>query len=279
MMFETLSKINARPAIWSCYTADKLWNDQYTSTQMLQYHLNPDLAVASRQHTFIDSSVAWLKRHFDLTSKSKVCDFGCGPGLYTSRLAEIGCKVTGIDFSEHSIGYAKEQAAQNGHNIHYLNQNYLEFVPTENYDLVTMIMCDFCALNPQQRQEMLTKMAKMLKDDGAVVLDVYTHQGYYEREEVAEYGFRSLHGFWSPNDYYGFQNTFKYDDEHVVLDKYSNFEAEREWVVYNWLQYFDLPTLTAEVQAAGLRVAEIYADVSGSPHNGEGSEMAVVLKR
>lgn len=278
-MFEKLSKINARPAVWSRYTAEKLWNDEYTSTQMLQYHLNPDLAVASRRHSFIDSSVDWMARHFNLTSKSKVCDFGCGPGLYTSRISELGCAVTGIDFSKHSIGYAKEQAEMNGHNIQYLNQNYLEFVPTNLYDLVIMIMCDFCALNPQQRQVMLSKMATMLSEDGAVVLDVYTNKGYAEREELVEYGFRSLHGFWSPNDYYSFQNTFKYDDDYVVLDKYSLFEKKREWEVYNWLQYFDLPTLKAEVEAAGLRVTEVYADVSGTPQNGGDSEMAVVIRR
>jgi 2-polyprenyl-3-methyl-5-hydroxy-6-metoxy-1,4-benzoquinol methylase len=34
---------------------------------------------------------------------TEIADFGCGPGLYTEKLAERGATVTGIDFSENSI--------------------------------------------------------------------------------------------------------------------------------------------------------------------------------
>jgi 2-polyprenyl-3-methyl-5-hydroxy-6-metoxy-1,4-benzoquinol methylase len=49
---------------------------------------------------FIDPSVKWILSNFGINNKTNVINFGCGPGLYTTRLAEQGAKVTGIDFSK-----------------------------------------------------------------------------------------------------------------------------------------------------------------------------------
>lgn len=51
----------------------------------------------------IDDSVQWIVDHFSLNQKSSVCDFGCGPGLYTSGISANGPKVTGVDFSKRSF--------------------------------------------------------------------------------------------------------------------------------------------------------------------------------
>jgi 2-polyprenyl-3-methyl-5-hydroxy-6-metoxy-1,4-benzoquinol methylase len=56
--------------------------------------------------------------------------------------------VTGIDFSSRSIAYAKEAAARERLNIRYVNRNYMDFETEDRFDLVLMIMCDFCALGP-----------------------------------------------------------------------------------------------------------------------------------
>lgn len=106
-MFEKLKLINQRPAIWSHYTAALLWDDKHTSEQMLQLHLNHDVDIASRRSSFIDRSVGWIKTQFNISTNTKICDFGCGPGLYTSRFAQLGAEVTGVDFSTRSIDYAR----------------------------------------------------------------------------------------------------------------------------------------------------------------------------
>ena len=110
-MFEELEKINARPKPFQYYTASDLWTDEHTSKQMLAFHLNGDIDISSRKTQFINRSVEWIVSEFDISSESKVADFGCGPGLYASRLAKYGAQVTGIDFSARSIEYAKQAAA------------------------------------------------------------------------------------------------------------------------------------------------------------------------
>lgn len=278
-MFEELGKINERPEPFELYTASDLWTDEHSSAQMLSFHLNEAIDVSSRNAEFINQSVEWIASRFNIGMNTKVADFGCGPGLYAMRLAKLGANVTGIDFSGRSIEYAKEVAAREQLNICYVKQNYLDFETEDRFDLVLMIMCDFCALSPAQRREILKKFHKILKPGGFVLLDVYSLVGFEQREEAAIYEENLLNGFWSPNKYYGFLNTFRYDEEKVVLDKYTIVEPERIRKVCNWLQYFSPQELETECVEAGFVIEGLYSDVAGTAYDKKSSEFAVIAKR
>ena len=276
VLFKELKEINSRPAPFQYYTADKLWTDAHTSKQMLAYHLNESIDVSSRRKGFIDSSVAWIVSRFGVDDKTAIADFGCGPGLYATRLAEQGALVTGIDFSENSLNYARATAAEKGLTIGYVQANYLEFETTDRFDLIIMIMCDFCALSPQQRRGLLGKFKTLLKPGGRVLLDVYSLITFERKEESVTYAPNQLNGFWSPDDYYCFVNSFKYQREKVLLDKYTIIEAARQRVVYNWLQCYSRETLVAEFETAGFEVEDVFADVAGRAYTPDATEIAII---
>ena len=278
-MFEQLEDINNRPEPFECYTAADLWTDNHTSEQMLAYHLNADIDVSSRRVEFIDQSVAWIGSHFNVATGTRIADFGCGPGLCANRLAKLGASVKGIDFSKRSIKHARTVAAEEGLTAAYVNQNYLEFETEDRFDIILMIMCDFCVLSPAQRMTMLEKFQALLASGGSVLLDVYSVNAFEQREEAVSYEENLLNGFWSPEKYYGFLNTFKYDDVGVVLDKYTIFEAKRTRTIYNWLQYFSPRSLQSEFERAGFRRREFYGNVAGAPFAESASEFAIVGKR
>ena len=279
MMFEALEDIYARPLPFQFYTASELWTDEHTSRQMLSYHLNEEVDVSSRRAEFIDRSCEWLVSRFHVGPGVKVADFGCGPGLYAARLARRGAEVTGIDFSNRSIQYASEVATRENLSVDYICQDYLEYNPTEQFDLILMIMCDFCALSPAQRERMLKKFHTILRPGGSILLDVYSLIAYAQREETAICEVNLLNGFWSPNKYYGFLNTFKYDEEKVVLDKYVIVEADLTRTVYNWLQYFSPEALEQEFASRGFSVEDVYSDVAGTPFDKAQPEFAVVATK
>jgi SAM-dependent methyltransferase len=278
-MFNELKEINSRPEPFQFYTAKELWTDEHTSQQMLEYHLNESVDLSSRNRDFIDRSVKWIVSHFEIDRHTAIADFGCGPGLYTTRFAEQGADVTGIDFSGGSIRYAKETAASKALVIDYVCRDYLEFETEKRFDLITMIMCDYCALSPIQRGKMLTRFHSLLNSDGAVLLDVYALSAFDQREEVSTCEHRQLDGFWSKEDYYGFLNTFKYDDEKVILDKYTIIEKARTRTVYNWLQYFSPEMLRKEFDENGFKIEEFYSDVAGKTFNSNSTEYAVVARK
>jgi SAM-dependent methyltransferase len=278
-LFEKLEDINRRPEPFEFYTASDLWTDEHTSEQMLKFHLNEDIDVASRNATFIDRSVEWMASYFEIGAGTKVADFGCGPGLYTTRLARREADVVGIDFSKRSIEYARKNATKEGLSVRYVNQNYLEFETDDRFDLVVMIMCDYCALSPAQRKVMLSKFHTFLEPDGFVLLDVYSLNAFERREERALYEANLLDGFWSPNKYYGFANTFKYEGEKIVLDKYTIIEAGRSRTIYNWFQCFSPETLEREFFECGFTIEQKFCDVAGTPFDSKTDEFAVVARK
>jgi cyclopropane fatty-acyl-phospholipid synthase-like methyltransferase len=278
-MFKELKKINSRPAPFQFYTADELWTNEHTSKQMLEYHIDDHVDLSSRNKEFIEQSVKWIISKFEIDKTTEIADFGCGPGLYTTRLAERGARVTGIDFSQNSLNYAKQVAANKGLSINYILSNYLEFETTDRFDLIMMIMCDFCVLSPAQRKKMLSKFNLLLKPEGSVLLDVYSLNSFNQKEESAIYELNQLNGFWSPEDYYGFVNTFKYEKEKVTLDKYTIIEKSRKREVYNWLQYFSEDSLKNEFEENGFKTIELYSDVAGKNFSSESTEFAIVARK
>jgi len=278
-VFDELEEINLRPAPFQYYTAEELWTDEHTSMKMLEYHLNESIDLSSRNKDFIDRSVKWIVSRFEIDSDKSIADFGYGPGLYTTAFAEHNADVIGIDFSGRSIGYAQKIAEQKGLDITYHHQNYLEFETGKRFDLITMIFCDFCALSPAQRKTLLARFLTFLKPGGSVLLDVHTLNTFNSRDEVATYERNQLDYFWSPDDYYGFLNIFKYDEEKVTLDKYTIMEKTRTRVVYNWLQYFSRDSLREEFEANGFVAEEFYSDVAGSPFSPESPDMAIVARK
>ena len=225
------------------------------------------------------SLLFWIINKFDLNANSKVIDFGCGPGLYTLRFAKSRAEVTGIDFSRRSLNYAQKEADNNNLKIQYIHMNYLEYETNEKYDLVTMITCDFAALSPLQRKLLLSKFHTLLKPNGLILLDVYSHNYFNMKQEQAIYEFNMLNNFWSADDYYCFLNTFKYDNEKLILDKYTIFNKTGKRLVYNWFQCFDENSIKKEFVENNLTITELYSNVSGDTYNSESNEFAIIAYR
>lgn len=278
-MFAELSRINHRPLPFEQYTTPLMWNDPYISQQMLRFHLNETVDLASRNNQFIQKSCAWILDHFAITSSSKMCDFGCGPGLYTISFAKHGAQVTGIDLSETSIRHAQEEARKAGLSIQYLLQNYLEYTPKEKFDLITMIFCDFSVLSHQQRKVLLHTFYNSLEDDGSILFDVHSLEYFNTASEKRAYEYVDCDGFWSQDPYYAFTNTFKYESEKLILEKHSVVEKKKTREIFNWLQCYSIQSIERELNACGLYVAEVHSDVAGRHYDSGSTEMAVIAKK
>jgi SAM-dependent methyltransferase len=281
-MFDELLAINDRPAVYSRMTIASLWTDPHVSREMLRYHLDGSVAAASDRTETIDAATASLISTFGIGAGSRVLDLGCGPGLYTQQLAGTGAAVTGVDFSASSIAYARRAAAEAGLAIDYIEADYLDWqpiLPDARFDLITMIMRDYCAMAPAQRLTLTGRIASWLSPEGAFVFDVDSMAGLREHEESVSYSWAPDGGFWSAEPYFEFFNKFCYPQEAVKLDRYVIVEAERRREIYNWMQFFSPESLAAELSGAGLAIVTVLGDVTGRPLDPESSTFAIVAKR
>ena len=203
-LYEKLNAISARPRPFEYYTTDVLWTDPHIAKQMLKFHLDQSTDAASRKLTFVDRSVDWLGSRLGVGQGFRIADFGCGPGLYATRLAAKGARVTGIDFSEGSLRYAEQSARSQGFCIDFVHANYLEYTSESRFDAIIMIYCDFCALSASRRSLLLRTFTGHLADGGVVVLDVSSESAYAQRRALSTYGHVPKNGFWAAEDYYEF---------------------------------------------------------------------------
>ena len=134
------------------------WNDPHISKGMLEAHLNPENDAASRKHKTIDKEVNHLISSGVLKPGDKVLDLGCGPGLYSSRLAAKGMKVTGIDISKNSLDYARHYAAEKGLDIDYRLINFFDVDYSGVFDAVIQVNGELNTFSDGKRDELLAKL-------------------------------------------------------------------------------------------------------------------------
>jgi len=277
-LYSILQEQNARPRPFSTYTAEELWTDPHVARQMLAYHLDPDQDLASRNHAFIQRSVRWLERTFELGEGRRVLDLGCGPGLYANALAASGASVTGVDFSRSSLDHARRVSESEGVEVAYHAGNYLTLDLTGSFDLVLLIFGDFCPLGPDQRRSLLDRIRGWLAPGGRFAFDVSSHAQYHGLEEFAQYEVFSDGGFWSAEPHFVFSNRFKYPEEMAYLDRYLVVEANRRRELFNWIQCYDLQSLEMEMNAAGWEVESTPGNLAGDPQTPGADFFGVVAR-
>ena len=270
-MIDKLSNLLQKPALWQ-RSGEPFWDDEHISKGMLAAHLNPDWDAASRKHSDIDSSAAWLSSV--IPARGKILDLGCGPGLYAKRLSDVGYAVTGVDLSRRSIEFAKSRDAK----TQYICGNYLELDYTCAFDAVTLIYCDYAALTPSERRRLALKVHQALKPGGLFILDVFTDAHFKGKTNRTAWSLNNGGGFWCAGAHICFDATYIYEnntvavEQHVVLDR----NCVKEYLI--WDTAYSAQKLTDELSPFGFTVRGVFADVCGNPHTGEGETLCAVLE-
>ena len=238
-----------------------MWTDSHISKQLLDVHLNSEIDLASRKTTTIKSTVEWILENSSL-KKLNILDLGCGPGLYSEILAKEGHKVTGVDFSAHSIEYAKKEAEKKNLDITYLYKNYLELDLEENtFDLVTLIYTDFGVLQPFERDQLLDLIKKVLKPKGTFIFDVLNDKSIESKTSPKSWEV-SEHGFWKDKPYLALSESFLYEEEKVILYQHILLDEQENIDVYRfWTHFFSHPDLAEILNDHGYNNVSFYEDV------------------
>lgn len=233
MNFKDIIEFTQKPQLYAEGNAI-MWTDAHISEQLLNIHLNPEVDLASRKKSSIESTVEWILNSVNKENMN-ILDLGCGPGLYCELMAEKGHNVTGVDISMNSIEYAKKQATGNGLDIEYVNLNYLELNEDNKYDLVMMVFTDFGVLKPYEREMLIRNVYRALKPGGTFIFDVLSDRNLETKVSERTWEMEES-GFWKSRPYLMLSDSFLYSDEkvilyqHIVLDDESeNFDVYRFW--------------------------------------------------
>jgi SAM-dependent methyltransferase len=276
-MINNLLKYTEKPDLYAPST-NTLWDDEHISKGMLEAHLHPNWDAATRNHNFIDKSVQWISQIVPPNEFKNLLDLGCGPGLYAERFASVGYKVTGVDFSQRSINYAKEQTALNNSGITYHYQNYLTLDFAEQFDVITLIYCDYAPLSKADRLALLQVVYRALKPNGKFIFDVFTPK--MRKAESSSWANSDGAGYWSDKPHLALSRTYQYDDaDKTELAQTVVVTGEKVESYHVWNHYFTKEMLVDEIMPTGFSKYEFYGDIAGSEFSDDGETICGVFTK
>ena len=276
-MFEKMYNYMKKPKLYENSTF-RFWDDEHVSKGLLEAHLDSDFEAASRNKDFMDSSVEWIWRIAPAQEYKRVLDLGCGPGFYADRFTDKGYLVTGIDFSGRSIEFAKEDARVKNQDIEYIYMNYLDIDYNKQFDLVTLIFCDFGVLSEADRILILKKIHKALRVGGRAIIDVSSHREFEGKKENSSW-YISEGGFWKPDRHICLESHIIYEnnirlDQFIIIDSKGKVDTVR-----NWFKPFTREEIVAEFQRAGFDKVDVYSDVAGRTYTDDSKTICVVVEK
>ena len=240
------------------------WNDPGFSQRMLKEHLSQHHDRASRRFEIIDQQVAWIHQAVLGGKAGRVLDLGCGPGLYTQRLAQEGHKCTGLDFSPASISYAQAQATRAELDCEYRLVDVRTAELGSDFDAVLMLFGEFNTLARPDAQSLLDRIHSALAPSGRLVLEL--HFDDYVRalgEQPPNWSAR-LAGLFADLPHLVLHESLWHAEVAVTSERYWVFEGESEPSVYSLsTQAYSNEELEEMFVRAGLSITGHYESLTG----------------
>lgn len=228
-LLEQVNKLSQKPTLFEKGTGS-IWTEAYLAEQMLQCHLDLKSDLASRGEKMIDKTISFFNNH--IKEKSNILDLGCGPGLYAERLCMSGHKVTGVDFSEGSIKYARDSAKRRGLEIEYICNNIFNLSYRQHFDVVIQVYGEINTFSDEERNRLFTIVQKALKPGGVFIFDVTTPVHRSNKRGNKDW-YINNRGFWRGSNHIVLEEIFDYE-HHIWLDQYVVIDENEVKVYRDW---------------------------------------------
>lgn len=257
------------------------WDDPDFSKRMLNEHLSQEHDAASRRFEIIDRHVRWIHDRVLERKPARILDLGCGPGLYASRLARLGHRCVGIDFSPASIAYAKERAAEEDLECTYVQEDVRTADYGGDYDLVMLIFGEFNVFHPEEARNILQKAYRALVPGGSLLLEPHTFELVIEMGKRPSSWYSAEKGLFSDEPHLYLQENFWDEEEKVAIERYYVVDATTGVVRRHSAStqaYTDEEYRTMLVES-GFDEVEFYASLSENEDSRAGGLMVVLSKK
>ena len=141
--------------------------------------------LAAKVQDYIGSELISLAESCDKKNKTgqpfHILELGCGVGMYTHKIQSKFPQsyITAIDFSKECIQMAQKKYLHP--NTRYILADINEFVPSQDYNLITSnAALQWCP----NLQDILTRMSSKINPGGKILLSLFGPKTFYELTEV-----------------------------------------------------------------------------------------------
>jgi SAM-dependent methyltransferase len=200
------------------------WDDPGFSQRMLAEHLDQRHDKASRRLETIDAHVEWIVEELLSGRPGSVLDLGCGPGLYTQRLAAGGCTCRGIDISPSSIEHARTMAPVDGASCTYVLGDITTADLGADHDLAILLFGELNTFRRCDVPELLRRVHLSLRPGGRLLLEVHTRGSVISAGQQPAGWYTSHGGLFAPGPHLVFHEQQWVEETGVTSTRYFVIE-------------------------------------------------------
>ena len=246
------------------------WDEPGFSARMLREHLSQAHDLASRRFELIDRHVRWLHETVAEGGRGRVLDLACGPGLYSSRLARLGHRCLGIDFSPAAIEHARAVAKDEGLPCRYrladLRDGGFADETGAPFDLALLISGELDVFPPEDAASILAEVGRVLRPGGALVLEVHEPATVRSKEERPATWSAHESGLFSAKPHLLLQESAWFEEEQAAVERFyvvdlGSSRVERHEISTRATR---LEEYAAWLGTAGLEAIEILGSLGGA---------------
>jgi SAM-dependent methyltransferase len=248
---------------------------------MLNEHLSQENDAASRRFEIIDKHVKWIHDQVLKGNSTRILDLGCGPGLYTNRLARLGNRCVGIDFSPASIAYAREQAEEAGLECAYIQQDIRTAGYGDGYGLVMLIFGEFNVFRPGEARGILENAARALVPNGFLLFEPHTFETVVKIGKQPSSWYSAQKGLFSEEPHLYLQENFWDPENNVAIQRYYIIDAATGEVTRHSAstQAYTNEEYRSLLADCGFGDVVFYSSLGGSAGSPEGDLMGVLSQK
>ena len=261
------------------------WDDPEFSARMLQEHLSQAHDAASRRFEVIDAHVAWIDAELlgalPGGRPARVLDLGCGPGLYTSRLARRGHSCVGIDFGPASVAYALRTAREEGLSCTYLQEDIRRANYGAGYGLAMLIFGEFNVFAPADACTILLKAHAALDESGLLLLEPAHYEGVRQRGQAGSTWYSAGSGLFSDRPHLVLEESFWDEESRTTTTRYYVVDAAGSGVTAHASteQAYTDEDLRALLAGCGFGEVRFYPSLSGVKDEAQEGLFALVARK
>ena len=267
-----LSELIERPALEPWRTAPGIpWHEPEFSERMLREHLSQEHDAASRRLERIDRHVEWLHEQVVPRTRGSVLDLGCGPGLYTSRLARRGHRCFGIDVSPASIEHARAEATADDLACTYMLADLRSAPLGAGHGAALLLYGQLNALPRDDVKEVLGHVREALTGGGVLVLEVHTDRAVEAIGRGTPSWYPSAGGLLGEGAHLVLQESAWHPDARAATRRWLAVDADTADVsVYaETLEAWSDDEYREALKAAGFGEIERFPSLTGKKARGE----------
>ncbi len=231
------------------------------------------LMFGEEQFNEAEAQVPRLIERLGLKPGDAVLDLGCGPGRHALPLARAGLEVTAIDTSAELLDQLRRSAALEQLEIEALQADMRDFCLAEAYDAVLVMWTSFGYFEGEaEHEQVLQNIASSLRPGGLLLLDLV--------------GLETLCRSLEP------VHLTEYEDGRLLIERplliEHNTRLENEWLLIDGDQVaragfshrvWSAGEIARLIEAAGLALEAIDADLEHTPYDFEAERMLVIARK